>query len=452
MTPLVLPVLLVGPAWAARPPLDKPPSVYWEEGRDPTVAVVKFKDNAGIYARDGRMVGVDAALTRRLDGASLLPKARLGERHRGGAADLATYARVHHPYAEVVATALLGDPRVESAWLAPLPVPPPVDIPPTTPDLTAEMRWRGSDGFDFEEAWRWPGGRGQNVQIADIEYGWDADHEDLAGLVPPMVWGWSSGDYAFHGTMVLGMLSAGDNGYGMVGAVPDAAAMVLSPYDDDRWYDVAAAVLGAIELLGPGDVLLIEQQGFRNGTYCPVSAEPDVFDAIAAATAAGIVVVEPGGNGEADLDAPIWEGWFDREIRDSGAIMVGGGAPPDSGVPARSWLGSSYGARVDVQGWYEGVATLANDEYGGYYADLFFPDGDGRQGYTSFFSGTSSASPMVAAAAVVLQSVAIELWGAPLAPAEVRALLRSTGSPEPKDNEAIGPQPDVRRLLQTTFR
>ncbi len=445
-------------AWAGRPPLPRPEAVYWEEGRDPRVAIVKFRDDASIYAEEGKVHGVDAALREILGEVQLLPKFASGIR-RDGPIDLRTYVRLESPAAEVLATELLADPRVESAWLAPLPPPPPEDIPPVTPDFVAEMAWLGPVGPDFVEAARWPGGRGAYVTVADIEYAFTADHEDLAGRVPPAVWGWESGDYAFHGTMVLGMLTAGNNGYGMTGAVDESEVLVLSPYDARRWYDVAAAVLAAVELLVPGDVLLIEQQGFRNGTYCPASIEPDVFDAIAAATAAGIVVIEPSGNGEADLDDRVWNGWFDREIQDSGSVMVGGGVPPgDLTEPARSWGGSSYGGRIDVQGWYGEVATLTDGEQGGYYADLFFPDGDGRQGYTSFFSGTSSASAMVAAAAAVAQSVHVATTGAPMSPSELRALLVSTGSPQTGASSAaiathrIGPQPDLRRLLRSRIR
>jgi hypothetical protein len=199
-------------------------------------------------------------------------------------------------------------------------------------------------------------------------------------------------------------------------------------------------------------VLLIEQQALAHDSYCPVEIDPAVFDAISLAVAKGIVVVEPTGNGAQDLDDPIWDGWFDREQRDSGAIMVGGGSSPSSGLEPRTWpdSGSCYGSRVDLQGWYDGVATTANDEYGGYYADLFFPGGDGRQAYTSHFSGTSAAAPMVAGAAALANSVAWENWGEPWDPAELRAALVSTGTPQPaEDDRHLGPQPNLDVFFRT---
>jgi hypothetical protein len=341
---------------------------------------------------------------------------------------------------------------VVDAWLAYAPQPPPGDIPPTTDDFRPDQTWLDAfPGLGFAEAASWPGGRGENVTIADIEYGWDPTHEDLDRTIGAGAWGLDKGTYAFHGNGVLGELVGGDNGYGIVGAAPDAVPLVISPYTDDGVYDVAAAITGATELLVPGDVLLIEQQAYQDGRYCPISVDPAVFAAIEDAVAAGIVVVEPGGNGSADLDDPVWEGWFDRD-HDSGSILVGGGASPDSGWEARSWSpgGSSYGERLDVQAWYDGIVTATSGGDGAYLADLYYPDDDGRQAYTQSFSGTSGASPMIAAMAAIAQSVAIAETGEPWTPEELRAALVATGTPQ-RGEHRIGPQPDLRRLLRTYF-
>ena len=287
------------------------------------------------------------------------------------------------------------------------------------------------------------------MAVADLEYGWDPTHEDLDHTADAAAWGWSSGYYAYHGNGVLGQLFAGDNGYGVTGMVPAAEPLVISPYDDDRNYDIAAAIDGAAALLDAGDVLLIEQQSWANGNYAPVEVDPAVFDAIALAVAKGIVVVEPTGNGGQNLDHAAWAGWFDREVRDSGAIMVGGGWSPDGGGTPRTWSGGScYGERVDVQGWYDSIVTATTSQFS---PDLYFPGGDSAQAYTSEFGGTSGASPMVAAAAAVAQSVAWEVWGRPWDPSDLRAALVSTGTPQPAADggHPIGPQPDLRRFLRT---
>ena len=114
--------------------------------------------------------------------------------------------------------------------------------------------------------------------------------------------------------------------------------------------------------------------------------------------------------------------------------MVGAGAPPRAGYVDRARLDfSNYGSRVDVQGWGRKVATLD-------YGDLQscqHPD-DRRytdRHYTNEFSGTSSASPIVAGAAVLVESWARQTRNAPLAPQAVRDLLRQTGTPQ---TEGIG--------------
>ena len=71
--------------------------------------------------------------------------------------------------------------------------------------------------------------------------------------------------------------------------------------------------------------------------------------------------------GAHDLDAEYWEGWFDSDVQDSGAIMVGG----SYGLGDLAWSGgSSYGSRMDVQGWFDRIVTTSTYEF----ADLFYPE------------------------------------------------------------------------------
>ena len=114
---------------------------------------------------------------------------------------------------------------------------------------------------------------------------------------------------------------------------------------------MADAISAATDILSAGDVLLIEQQGYVDNLFCPVEVEPAVFDAIALAVAKGIIVVEPTGNGSINLDGSDWGDWFNPDVQDSGAMMVGGGASPLSGYEPRTWYpnGSAYGRRVDLK-------------------------------------------------------------------------------------------------------
>lgn len=436
-------------------------------GRQADVLVVKLAEDQGIRTAQGRVVEAPggAASLQGLLGESH-PRFRRSDKDirataarvdpAGRLADLTLYLELRGADLEARGADLVADPRVEAAFFALAPVDPPdEDVPPTTPDLSADQTYVADApaGLGWREVADWTGGRGENVALADLEYGWNPTHEDLAGHVPEAPdWGWQSGYYPCHGTLVLGQLVAGDNGYGVTGLVPDVPILMASPYDEAlREYNIAASIDGIAASMEAGDVLLIEQQAYANGSYAPVEVAPDVWDAISLAVAGGIVVVEPGGNGAADLDADAWEGWFDRGIRDSGAIMVGGGAWPDSGYTPRSWLpgGSSFGARVDVQGWYGGITTTSYDPDRDPYCsspDLFFVDAD--QAYTSSFGGTSGASPMVAAAAAVANSVAIEVRGQPWAPMDLRAAFVETGTPQ-EGTEHIGPQVDMRMFLRT---
>jgi len=297
--------------------------------------------------------------------------------------------------------------------------------------LTAED---GGLGFDHEAVKKYDG---TGINIADIEYSWNADHEDL----PPIAVGYGQPyDYYGnnHGTAVWGeIVSKSDNGFGTSGLVPQATPFMFYPHGKDGKFSVAAAIYAAADSLVPGDVILIEQQTVCLDVYAPVSCYAAEYEAIRYATDAGIVVIEAAANGGLDLDDPQLNGIFDREARDSGAIMVGGGRAAD-----RSYIGSSYGARVDMHAWYDW--TVATTGYG----DLSAADDNTM--YTDSFSGTSSASPLVASAAVALQQAAKDQLGRVLSPVEVRELLVHTGQPQKADalGRNVGPLPNIHAAIE----
>ena len=321
--------------------------------------------------------------------------------------------------------------------------------PIVTPSFESYQGYLGPapHGIDAPAAWR-RGQRGAGVWFADIEGGWNTKHEDLpgerimhAGGTPIPDWTWRA-----HGTAVLGEVVGKDNGKGVVGIAPDVDRVVTSSIGGTS---VADAIDVAARALRPGDVLLIElQSSGPRGAWIPVEWWTDVFDAIKAATDRGVVVIEAAGNGYEDLDHRAYGGRFDRGKRDSGAIMVGAGAPPRSGFADRERLDfSNYGARVDVQGWGRKVATL---DYGDLQDCSTTSEADRH--YTGEFSGTSSASPIVAGAAVILQGVARQK-GAIITPRNLRDLLRRTGTPQAGDTrQNIGPRPDLARALRELDR
>lgn len=302
-----------------------------------------------------------------------------------------------------------------------------------TPDFLAFQNYLqpAPIGIDAEYAWTLPGGTGAGVKVTDIEYSWQQTHEDLMkvnglplhisqGLTPENPWPDSN-----HGTAVLGELVGDSNGLGVKGICYDADVGLAPELSVEEGYIRGKAITQAVLNGSPGDVILLEMQDRvcgieaddddENKGYGPAEWSQVVFDATRTAVANGHVVVAAAGNGNVNLDDPICEGKFDlaNPERDSGAIIVGAGAPPDFFTPREKLDFSSYGARVDVQGHGAFVYTTG-------YGDLFDAGGDEDRKYTKQFAGTSSASPIVAGAAVIMQSIAKEECGRVLAPRQIR--------------------------------
>ncbi len=311
------------------------------------------------------------------------------------------------------------------------------------------------DGINAFEAWGYWGGMGNGVAVCDIEGNWNFNHEDLPSitryggdLLP--------GDWKDHGTAVLGEIVAKPNKYGAAGIAPKAKPKVHSAVINGLW-NTAQAISNAAGKMKAGDVILIELQGNHpvTGQFVAMQYWDDVYSAIKAATDKGVTVVEAAGNGNQNFQATVYSGSNLR--KDSGAIVVGAGVPPNNyydytqgagvrytkmGVPrSRAWF-SNYGKIVNVQGWGEHVTTLG-------YGDA--QSGSQNKWYTHRFSGTSSASPIVTGAVACLQGIAM-YSGPPFTPAEVRHLLISTGTPQADDpvrpkTQHIGPLPNLEKAI-----
>lgn len=406
--------------------------------------------------------------------------------------DLSIFFRVEadEDRLDEIVEAVRGNPTVVSAYVQPateLPalndMLPSASTPPVkTPDFTDRQTYlepASDGGLDARYGWTQPGGRGTDVQIIDIEYAWNLTHEALTHQRAPLLAGAprSGGKHARdHGTAVLGITSAGDNGFGVTGLCPEASVRTVTNVGG---ITAAEAVQFAADLLNPGDILILEMH--RPGPHFKFLARPDQrgyiavewwpydFAAIQYAVLKGIVVVEAAGNGWEDLDdsrydkyaafPAWWQNPFKRRAQDSGAILVGAGAPPpgthgrDHG-PARSRLDfSNYGAALDAQGWGREVTSCGyGDLQGGQDENLW---------YTDEFSGTSSATPMVAGALACVQGVRKANGLSPCTPADIRALLRqNTGSPQQDGtdpvtgvvknpaSQRIGSLPDLRLLIK----
>jgi len=320
----------------------------------------------------------------------------------------------------------------------------PHPVPPSLPttNLMAYQRYlhpAASNGYDVYYAWTQPGGDGAQVRMVDIEYDWYLPHEDLQKGAGTLLWGTPSnlfGNSRDHGTASLGISAALSNSYGMQGLLYRGDTRVIAALDAGANWMLHDAVSYAVSNTQPGDVILLEQQAYANNVYCPVEYWALFYAAIVQATALDRIVIEPAGNGSADLDAAYWSSLFQRWYRDSRTLMIGAGTATNR---ARCSF-STYGSRVDIQGWGDwSVASLG-------YGDLWGTHPTNH--YTRTFSGTSSASALSAGAAGIVQSYARAKYGLYLPPLLLRSNLVATGVAQVfPPSGTIGPLPNLRNAL-----
>ncbi|MCI0748397.1 MAG: S8 family serine peptidase [Verrucomicrobia subdivision 3 bacterium] len=340
-----------------------------------------------------------------------------------------------------VAAEIADWPNVETAYVEAGPVPPPVN--PSDDLRSMSQGYLDSAPAGIDARWAWLHADGTGARFVDLERGWTLDHEDLYSAKILVISGLSK-DFHGHGTAVLGEVAAFDNKLGGIGIAPGAHTRVVSQWRTASIYNTAEAILSAASAMQPGDVLLLEAQtSYPTASgFVPVEVELAVYDAIRFATAQSIVVVEAGANGAVDLDA--FEDTNGKKIlnrgsadfRDSGAIVVGAAS---STMPHQRLGFSNFGSRIDCFAWGENIDTC----------------GDGWMGtatnnYIAVFGGTSGASPIIAGAALLLQSLRAVSSSVKYSPSELRKLLSdvalNTKSAIPAADR-IGVMPNLRALI-----
>ena len=439
--------------------------------------VIKFAESSGLELRQTGLQGLDAQeFEARL--ASLIPGYTLERRftqawdeleaHRSmalsrGAKDLPDlngYATLSGAIGDrkallQVLRRLKADPALETAFLEPVAVPAALGFDAFTgagPDMSRGGSGDRSDTPNFiseqgylnappegVNAWAVEdstGADGATVQVVDVEGAWLWSHEDLPAPVVELGGQIDNLGWRNHGTAVIGEVRGDDNGYGVRGIAP--ATAVGGSSIAEQW--TSQAIYNAALELNPGDIIIIELHApGPNATgegqigYVCMEYWQDNFDAIQMAAALGMIVCEAAGNGGEDLDDPVYQGFFDRSQRDSGAIMCG--ASVGSNLDPASF--TNYGSRVDLHGWGYDVATTG---YGYLYGGDTLPE---EFWYTSGFNGTSSATPIVAGSVAALQGMAKARWGFPLDAKLARDLFVATGTPQEEPETHIGPRPDI---------
>lgn len=309
------------------------------------------------------------------------------------------------------------------------------------------------DGIDAEYAWTFTGGDGVGQRLIDLERGWTLNHEDINAHGATILHGTNRPNSQSHGTSVLGEICAVDNSVGCVGIVPNIDSVDVVSYFNSTRPD---AILAAITNLSFGEVLLLEAQVYLNGTTLlgPIEAYDAEYEAIRLATALGIIVVEAGGNGTNNGSTPplnmdtyttmsglaiLNRDPANPDFRDSGAIIV---TAATSTAPHTRLAYAPHGRRIDCYGWGQNINTLSSSA------------GGATTTYTTSFSGTSGASPIVSGAALAVQGRAESLLGFRFSPKQMRAILSDPANntpPAASESTQIGVMPDLRGIFDNVF-
>lgn len=429
---------------------------------------VKLVEGSGAELRDGRLVsrnGTDLSSVQRwfeqaqaMPLVTAVPREQLDAWHAHACAVLPEHNRPGNlglwfklvadgaATAERLRTALEQEPLVDHVYCEPVLYPATApnftggDLPPTTPAFMSQQLSHSPSplGHGVRQVGGILGARGQGVGMRMIENGWVWDHEDLCqvvpanviGAMPPVIQPDSN-----HGIAGASITFADRNAYGLTG-VADEVSALFAGININGGYPNAMAI--ALANSQPGDVsmivIMILVPALGPGTWLPFEFLQSSFDATLTATANGLHVVVPGGNGNRSLDDPALLGRFDRNFRDSGAIIVGAS---QAGLLQKASF-SNFGSRIDAHSWGDQVLACG-------YGTLFFGNNDLRQSYTAAGTGTSSATPHIAGVVASLQGAAQRQLGQVLTNQEVIDLLHTIG---PQTPDVIGRRPDLLAMMQ----
>ncbi|WP_080064313.1 S8 family serine peptidase, partial [Ruminiclostridium hungatei] len=265
----------------------------------------------------------------------------------------------------------------------------------------------GKAGQDISALAAWGLTKGSAVLVGVLDTGIDTSHEDLKdniyvnsneikdngidddgnGYIDDINgWDFANGDNSvfddttsdMHGTQVAGVIAAGENGTGIVGAAPKAALLPLKFINGTTGYTSDA--IEAIEYASRMGVKIV------NCSFSGSSSNPALKEAMAES---GMLFVCAAGNEGRDLSkSPVYPAGFEL----SNILTVG--AQNNKGQMAAL---SNYGINVDVAApGIDILTTQPQDKY-------------------EYKSGTSFAAPYVSAVAALLQSLMPDMTAAQLA-------------------------------------
>lgn len=288
-------------------------------------------------------------------------------------------------------------------------------------------------GVNRDSVNQYAGNDGAGVTIVSEENcAWNPAHINL----PPIAFSQGNKQWQScgnHDSASVGIMAARDIGAGVKGLAWNTRVGFAS-WQVNNLYNT-------IPLLKAGDVLQMGMQtgggevtGCKSECYMPQESAQAYYDLIKALTDKGVYVIEAAGNGNINLDNPVFNGKFDVNVRDSGAILAGAACAKEG---KRAYF-STYGSRVTSASW--GCWDVVSTGYG----DLWQ---NGVNNYTNTFAGTSSANPIIAGVVASLSGIA-KANGITVTPLQMRQILQETGTPLAGNESAkIGTQPDMERAV-----
>ncbi|MCK0157664.1 S8 family peptidase [Cellulophaga sp. F20128] len=276
-------------------------------------------------------------------------------------------------------------------------------------------QYNGTSGIDINAPQAWSISTGQpDIVVAVIDHGVELNHPDLLNISPisfdtesntaPSV---VLGD---HGTACAGIIGASDNSIGIVGVAPDCTLMSIS---NGLVLDinVRQELANGLNFAWQNGASVISNSWGSNALQSQL-----IDDAITNAlnqgrNGLGCVVVFATGNDDGNVSYPANS---NPEILAVGAISQCGERKSPSSCDGENTWGSNFGTDLDIVA--PGVLIPTTDRQGnnGYNPNIPIHTNNGgnlvltdyaNTDYTTWFNGTSSATPHVAGVAALILSV-----------------------------------------------
>lgn len=348
----------------------------------------------------------------------------------------------------------LDDHSADQSWLAPAPA-----------------------GLSARFVWGMSGGLGQEIPFIQVDADWNVEGGEVChcGLSEgiEVAWGDAGRPNASlqakrHGMAALGLAVARHDRGGILGLAPEASPVAvcsftgapasltyvpeatqpseIAPTLINPWNALAVAIdrlaqrAGAVRPV-PGVILLeleVEAPPTTVTAWAPPESEPTLRALIGVASALGITVIEAAGNGRRPVTETFLPGSLPTGAAASpvGAILVGGAEANHQ--PIRQ---TNTGALIDCFAPGAQVHSLS------------YSEGSPRTALITNFSGTSSASAIVAGAALVAQGLYHAETLLTLPPESLRQRLRESGTPAKSttnedSTEIIGVLPNLARFAE----